>query len=285
MPITIASIAGASGSGKTTVADRLLAYYQNQKKPVLKISIDNYYRKNPKPGTNFDHPESVELELLQQHLNELLAGKSIEVPTYSFERSEREEAVIPISPSDDTILIVEGIFALNARLTSSVKMVKVYVDTPLDISAVRRLARDVKERGRQLDSAAPYYLNIVRPMYHEHVAPTKESADLVIENSDPKDVERVVQLISRHQNTTMKNIKGCCIDMKVLSGFITVLGIAAVAVAFIALNAATMGTAGVVMACVGATATVLGAIGLFKCLPNINQCSQRPVAMLPLTCT
>lgn len=201
MKITIVAIAGASGSGKTTITNALVNRYTEKGVKVLKISVDNYYRKDLAPDTNWDEPQSVELELLRSHLLDLINGKSIEMPTYCFSPPNRLNETIKINPTDDMVVVVEGIFALHSELTESVEMVKVYVDTPLDISAIWRLLRDEREnRGRTLAQGVESYLNNVRPMFLQHIAPTQHVADLSVQGSEPAHVDKIMQLISLKQS-------------------------------------------------------------------------------------
>ncbi len=168
---------------------------------VVRISVDNYYRKDPAPDTNWDDPQSVELDLLRKHLLALIIGESIEVPTYCFSPPNRLDETIKITPTDGMVLIVEGIFALHDELSSFVDMIKIYVDTPLDIAAIWRLLRDEKEnRGRTLEQGVDVYLTKVRPMFFKHVAPTKGFADLSIRDSNQESVDKVIELVSLQRN-------------------------------------------------------------------------------------
>lgn len=195
MPIKIIAIAGLSGGGKTTLVDKLVQHYSQLGKRCVKISVDSYYRANPAPGTNFDLPESVELELLATHLKALENGESVEVPTYCFRTSNRLSETTTITPTDDTVIFLESIFALNEKLTSApVDFFKLYVDTPRDLSLVRRLLRDVLERGYTLERNANYYINVMRPHLH-HVESTKATANYVLSDSNPEDIQQAIRFI------------------------------------------------------------------------------------------
>jgi uridine kinase len=177
----IVEIAGASGSGKTTrVLAKLREKFQDR---ALLISIDDYYlgASNFKGGKlNFDHPGSVNLDLLREHLRLLKAGKWIEKPIYSFETAETigKERVDP-----KRIIIIEGIFTLNEKLTAEGDL-KVFVDVSPHGRLIRRLIRDVQRPCffSNPSKSMQYMTNVVEPMYREHIASTKQNADLIIEN-------------------------------------------------------------------------------------------------------
>jgi uridine kinase len=202
MPRIIVAVAGASGSGKTTTATEVVTRLEAQHPTyqIVKISMDNYYRRDPQPGTNWDKPDSVEIELLVKDMLKILRGEPIKAPTYCFKTSNRLETTIAIEPTENMIVIVEGIFALHSELTRAVAMTKVFVDTPLDICLGRRLVRDVHERGHELKSAFEYYEKNVRPMFDIHVAPTKTSADLIVAGSDPDHIRMVMAHIACRLN-------------------------------------------------------------------------------------
>src|SRR2546428_940075 len=178
----IIGIAGGTGSGKTTVARAI--YDRVGSERIEWISHDSYYRNFEGLSTaerhkiNFDHPDSLETELLIRHLDVLAKGSSIEVPKYDFATHARRTETQRVEPK--RVIIVEGILVLaEAELRKRID-IKLFVDTPADIRFVRRLVRDVQSRGRSLESVVQQYLNTVRPMHEEVVEPSKRDADLII---------------------------------------------------------------------------------------------------------
>lgn len=178
----IIGVAGGSGSGKTTVVQKLLESLGTEK--AVAIAHDNYYRdQSEKPTrerikTNYDHPDSLENELLVQHLQELQAGRSIEQPTYDFAQHTRSTKIISTLPKK--VIIVEGILIFSVPELRALFDLKVFVDTDADIRFVRRLQRDTAERGRSVESVITQYLATVKPMYDQFVEPSKRYADLII---------------------------------------------------------------------------------------------------------
>ncbi len=178
----IIGIAGGTGSGKTTVARAI--YDRVGSERIEWISHDSYYRNFEGLSTaerhkiNFDHPDSLETELLIRHLDVLAKGSSIEVPKYDFATHARRTDTQRVEPK--RVIIVEGILVLaEAELRKRID-IKLFVDTPADIRFVRRLTRDIQTRGRSLDSVVQQYLTTVRPMHEEFVEPSKRYADLII---------------------------------------------------------------------------------------------------------
>lgn len=178
----IIGIAGGTGSGKTTVARAI--YDRVGKDRIEWIAHDSYYRNfeglspNEKHHINFDHPDSLETELLVRHLDVLAKGSSVEVPCYDFTSHSRKSDTQRVEPR--RVIIVEGILVLaEAELRKRID-IKLFVDTPADIRFVRRLVRDIKSRGRTLESVVDQYVNTVRPMHEEFVEPSKRYADLII---------------------------------------------------------------------------------------------------------
>jgi uridine kinase len=181
MPV-IVGIAGGTGSGKTTVARAI--YDRVGPGRIEWISHDSYYRNfegltsEERHRINFDHPHSLETELLVRHLDALASGFSVEVPIYDFTTHTRKEETQRVEPRK--VVIVEGILVLaEPELRKRIDM-KLFVDTPPDIRFVRRLMRDVRSRGRSVDSVVEQYLTTVRPMHEEFVEPSKRHADLII---------------------------------------------------------------------------------------------------------
>ena len=185
MTVTLIGVAGASGSGKTTVATELLNHYGSDQ--CIIISSDNYYKGldgipiEKRHEYNFDHPDSIDFELLADHLGQLKLKRSVEIPTYDFAISARTRETVLIVPK--RLIIVEGILVLHPQNISNLLDTKIFVKSPADLCFIRRLVRDTTERGRTADQVILQYENTVRPMYTQYVNPCKRDADLVIDNS------------------------------------------------------------------------------------------------------
>src|SRR3989442_7013120 len=178
----IIGICGGTGSGKTTVANRILETVSADE--VVFIQQDLYYRNlkdmplDYRNAANFDHPDAIDKELLANHLKKLNAGEPVELPIYDFRTHSRLPDTTPIEAKP--IVIVEGILIFaEARLREQMD-IKVFVDTPDDIRFIRRLRRDIAERGRTLDSVIEQYVATVRPMHIQFIEPSKRYADVII---------------------------------------------------------------------------------------------------------
>ena len=181
MPFVL-GIAGGSGSGKSTVVARVEAIVGPGHLALL--PMDNYYKDlgdlplEERAKTNYDHPDAFDLDLLVHHLEELLAGRAIEMPQYSFVEHSRLPETRRVEPAP--VVVIEGILALyDPRIRERMDL-KVYVDADPDVRFIRRLKRDIKERGRTVDSVIDQYLSSVRPMHLAFVEPTKRYADLIV---------------------------------------------------------------------------------------------------------
>ena len=178
----IIGICGGTGSGKTTVANRILESVRADE--VVFIQQDLYYRDlkdmplDYRNAANFDHPDALDNELLINHLKKLNAGEPVELPIYDFRTHSRLPATTPIEPK--AIVIVEGILIFAEPRLLEQMDIKVFVDTPDDIRFIRRLKRDIAERGRTLDSVIEQYVATVRPMHNQFVEPSKRYADVII---------------------------------------------------------------------------------------------------------
>lgn len=184
--ITIIAIAGASASGKSlfasTVYQELVAELGGERIAIL--SEDAYYRDQShlsfeqRTLTNYDHPAAFEHELLAQHLQMLREGKTVSMPQYDYKQHTRIESTITVQPAK--VILVEGILLLTDEHLRQQFDITVFMDTPLDICLLRRIKRDLEERGRSLSSVAAQYENSVRPAFFEFIAPSKQYADLVV---------------------------------------------------------------------------------------------------------
>ncbi|AIG25658.1 uridine kinase [Brevibacillus sp. 7WMA2] len=180
-PVLI-GVAGGSGSGKTTVAREL--YRQFKDESVLMIEQDSYYKDqsymtmDERVKTNYDHPFAFDNDLLLTHLHELLNYRAIEKPQYDFKEHTRAATTVHVQPAD--VIILEGMLILEDQRIRDMMDIKVFVDTDADVRIVRRIQRDIEERGRSLDSVVQQYLNVVRPMHLQFIEPTKRYANIII---------------------------------------------------------------------------------------------------------
>jgi uridine kinase len=180
-PLTI-GIAGGTASGKTTVARRLVERLAGH--AVAFLDQDAYYRDlgdmtlEERRSFNFDHPDAFDTELLVSHLRDLQAGRAVEKPVYSFAEYTRTRETVHVNPGD--VIIVEGILVLALPPLRHELDVKVFVDSDSDVRVIRRLSRDIKERGRDFDGVIEQYFRSVRPMHHGFVEPSKRYADIII---------------------------------------------------------------------------------------------------------
>ena len=184
----IIGIAGGTGSGKSTFTNRLKDEFKDN---VSVIYYDNYYKRRDdvtleeRKGFNYDHPDAFDTELLVQHMTALKAGNPIECPVYDFTLYNRSDETVTIKPSK--VIIVEGILVLQNEQLRNLLDIKIFVEADADERILRRVIRDVKERGRDVEGIAKQYLTTVKPMHYIYVEPTKALADIVI-NSGMNDV-------------------------------------------------------------------------------------------------
>lgn len=180
-PIVI-GIAGGSGSGKTTVANVIL--HKVGSKRIAFLQHDAYYRElshlpyNQRIQVNFDHPDSLDTDLLIEHIQQLKQWKSVQVPVYDFHTHSRTDRTILVEPQ--RVILVEGILIFVEQRLRDLMDVKIFVDTDADLRFIRRLQRDITERGRKTEGVVEQYLSTVRPMHLEFVEPSKRYADVII---------------------------------------------------------------------------------------------------------
>ncbi|HDQ00040.1 MAG TPA: uridine kinase [bacterium] len=180
--IILLGITGGSGSGKTMVSNRINQEIGSEK--VTIIQQDSYYKElshlsfEERKRQNFDHPDAFDSKLLFDHLIDLLSGRDIEMPLYDFKTHTRKKETMRIS--DNVVIVLEGILILHYPEIRNILDIKVYVDTDDDIRLIRRIRRDVEERGRSLKSILEQYETSVRPMHLQFVEPTKRYADIII---------------------------------------------------------------------------------------------------------
>lgn len=189
-PILIA-IAGGTASGKTTVVDEIINHFHSEDVAVL--CQDNYYKAQDdltleeRRKINYDHPNSFDLDLLYDDLTSLISGKEIFSPVYDFkEHNRKKNETTQIFPTK--VIILEGILALYDSRIRGISDILIYVESDPDVRFIRRLKRDIHERGRDLDNVIMQYLSTVKPMYDEYIAPTKRFADIIIPNDTKHDV-------------------------------------------------------------------------------------------------
>jgi len=202
MDCIMIGIAGGTGSGKSTFTNRLKEYFGDN---VTVIYHDNYYKRHDdmtyeeRTKLNYDHPAALETDLLIEHLKMLKEGKSVECPIYDFTQHNRSDKTYTIHPSK--IFLIEGILIFSDERLRDLFDIKVYVEADADERILRRVVRDVKERGRDVDNIMEQYLTTVKPMHYLYVEPTKTTADIII-NSGMNDIafdimrEKIKQLLN-----------------------------------------------------------------------------------------
>lgn len=178
----VIGIAGGSGSGKTSVVKKIIKSLPKERVAVL--SQDAYYKdqgdisQEARERINFDHPSAIEWPLMIQQIDELKAGKTVQMPTYSYVTCRRGTETIPVNPAE--VLIVEGILIFTNEILCNTLDLKVFVDTESDERLIRIIQRDVNERGRGLDKSIRHYRTYVKPMHESFIEPTKKLADIII---------------------------------------------------------------------------------------------------------
>ncbi|WP_019242689.1 MULTISPECIES: uridine kinase [Bacillus] len=180
-PIVI-GVAGGSGSGKTSVTKSIIKSFEGRS--ILMLEQDYYYKDQShlpfeeRLKTNYDHPLAFDNDLLIEHINKLLNYESIEKPVYDYALHTRSNDVIEVEPKD--VIILEGILILEDERLRDLMDMKLFVDTDADIRILRRLQRDIQERGRTIESVIDQYVSVVRPMHNQFIEPTKRYADIII---------------------------------------------------------------------------------------------------------
>lgn len=178
----IIGVTGGSGSGKTTVSRAI--FKQLHGHSLLMLQEDSYYNDQSdmpfeeRIKTNYDHPNAFDTELLVKQLKDLLDWKTIEKPIYDYTEHTRSSEVEKVEPKE--VIILEGILVLNDPALRDLMDIKIFVDTDDDIRIIRRIQRDIEERGRSLQSVIDQYKSTVKPMYHQFIEPTKRYADIIV---------------------------------------------------------------------------------------------------------
>lgn len=186
----VVGLAGGTASGKTTVTRKIREALRGYR--VAFIDQDAYYKAMAdlslaeRREVNFDHPDAFDTELLVQHLRELRAGRPIQKPVYNFVTFTREPHTVPVEPAD--LILIEGILVLHIQPIRELLDVKIFVDAEDDVRIIRRLTRDIKERGRDFDHVVSQYLRHVRPMHMGFVEPSKRHADIIVPHGGNNDI-------------------------------------------------------------------------------------------------
>ncbi len=197
----IIGICGGSGSGKTTIVRKISELVSD----FVFIPQDNYYKSaeyisnSNITAFNFDHPEAFDNELLWEQLDALKRMESVDMPTYDFVHHRRAEETIRVTPRK--LIIFEGIMVFTNKAVRDLIDLKIFVDTPDDIRFIRRLSRDIKERGRTVDSVIEQYLNVVRPGHFQFIEPTKQYSDIIIPEGGAN--ENALQVLVTFINTIL----------------------------------------------------------------------------------
>ena len=179
--IMVVGIAGGTGSGKTTITKKLMQRFGGD---VSVIYHDNYYKAHhnmsyeERSRLNYDHPDSFDTDLLIQAVKDLKAGRSVTCPVYDYTIHDRSDQVVVVKPAK--VVIVEGILIFQSRELCQQMDIKIYVDTDADVRILRRITRDVRDRGRSLEGVINQYLSTVKPMHEQFVEPSKRNADIII---------------------------------------------------------------------------------------------------------
>ncbi|MBP3644440.1 MAG: uridine kinase [Alistipes sp.] len=182
MEVTVIGVAGGTGSGKSTLVKRLQEAFRCE--DVATLCHDYYYKAHPeltyeeRTKLNYDHPQSFDTDMLVEHIRALKNNVPIERPVYSFVDHNRTEETVPVKPSK--VIIIDGILIFENKELRELMDIKVFVDTDADLRLARRILRDVRERGRSMESVIDQYTTTVKPMHEEFVEPSKRYADVII---------------------------------------------------------------------------------------------------------
>ena len=197
----VIGIAGGTGSGKTTITKKLVQRFGRN---VSVIYHDNYYKAHhemsyeQRSQLNYDHPNAFDTDMLVQALKELKQGHSVSCPVYDYTIHDRSDRTITVYPAK--VIIVEGILIFQSKELCEQMDIKIYVDTDADVRILRRIVRDVRDRGRSLESVVNQYINTVKPMHEQFVEPSKRNADIIIPEGGHNQVamEMVMERVRAH---------------------------------------------------------------------------------------
>ena len=199
--ILVIGVAGGTGSGKTTLMSNLIKEFSED---VTILSHDNYYKRHDELTyeqrclLNYDEPAALETDLMAEHLQQLRQGKAIDCPVYDFTRHNRSDDTIHLVPRK--VIIVEGILIFENKELRDLMDIRIFVDTDSDVRLCRRIVRDVRERGRTLESVVSQYLDTVKPMHEMYVEPSKKYANIIVPEGDKNLValDMITGRIRRH---------------------------------------------------------------------------------------
>lgn len=202
MDTILIGIAGGTGSGKTTLADKLVDSFGSQE--VTVIRQDNYYKRHDdmdyeqRAKLNYDHPDAFDSDLFYEYIVALKQGNPVEIPVYDYTIHNRSEETILINPTP--VIVLEGIMLFVEKVLCDLMDIKVFVDTDADVRILRRIVRDVKERGRSLESVIGQYLTTVKPMHEQFVEPSKRRADIIVPEGGENQValEMLIERVNKH---------------------------------------------------------------------------------------
>lgn len=179
--VIVIGVAGGTGSGKTTLVKALVNRFGDN---ITVLSHDNYYKRHDeltyeeRTKLNYDHPDAFDTDLLIEDIKRLRRGETVHCPTYDYTIHDRAEKTVTVRPA--RVIIVEGILIFQSRELCDLMDIKIYVDTDADVRILRRIVRDVRDRGRSLESVVNQYLTTVKPMHEQFVEPSKRKADIII---------------------------------------------------------------------------------------------------------
>ena len=199
--VIVIGIAGGTGSGKSTLIQKIKDEFSNE---ITMLSHDFYYKQHneipfeERKKLNYDHPDAFDTELLCEHIRELKKGNAIQMPVYDYTIHNRSDRTILVEPAP--VIVLEGILIFAEQSLCELMDIRVFVDTDADVRLLRRIVRDVKERGRSLDSVINQYLTTVKPMHEQFVEPSKRRADIIIPEGGENTValEMLIQRVRKH---------------------------------------------------------------------------------------
>lgn len=209
--VMVIGIAGGTGSGKTTITRKISQRFAGK---VSVLYHDNYYKAHhgmsyaERSKLNYDHPDAFDTELMIEDLKKLKRGETVHSPTYDYSIHDRSDKTITVKPAP--VIIVEGIMILQSRELCDLMDIKIYVDTDADVRILRRIVRDVRDRGRSLESVVNQYLTTVKPMHEQFVEPSKRRADIIIPEGGHNQValDMVYERVRAHLAQTEKRKNG-----------------------------------------------------------------------------
>lgn len=205
--VIVIGIAGGTGSGKTTITRKIMQRFGDD---VCVVHHDSYYKAHhdmpyeERCRLNYDHPNAFDTDMLIEAVKDLKAGKAVTCPVYDFTIHDRSDKTVTITPAK--VIIIEGILIFENRELCDLMDIKIYVDADADERILRRIMRDVRDRGRSLDSVISQYLTTVKPMHEQFVEPSKKNADIIIPRGGHNTValEMVLQRVKAHLNSAKR---------------------------------------------------------------------------------